>query len=123
MRGQRLFHDIWIESFCQIFDDENDVIEKLSSTSLSDEQKIKFIEKVALDNVAVHGGRDIPEAVYEALEATIHRYDWEAETRQVILIGDAPPHPKPRGSVTRQEVFAAANEKRININTIIVEAN
>ena len=85
-------------------------------------RKAEFLQ-VALDNVAVHGGRDIPEAVYEALEATIHRYDWEAETRQVILIGDAPPHPKPRGSVTRQEVFAAANEKRININTIIVEAN
>ena len=73
-----------------------------------------------LNRIRVAGGRDIPEAVYEALWASVQGFDWEAPERMVILIGDAPPHPRPRGSVTRDQVFQRARELDISINTIIL---
>ncbi|MCL2138146.1 MAG: VWA domain-containing protein, partial [Treponema sp.] len=44
-----------------------------------------------LNNVRVSGGGDIPEAVYEALYAGATNFAWEAGSRIMILIGDAPP--------------------------------
>jgi hypothetical protein len=38
----------------------------------------------------------------------------------IILIGDAPPHPRPRGAVTREQVFEQARERSISVNTIIL---
>ena len=73
-----------------------------------------------LNRIRVAGGRDIPEAVYEALWASVEGFDWEAPERRIILIGDAPPHPRPRGSVTRERVFDRARELGISINTIIL---
>lgn len=73
-----------------------------------------------VNRARVAGGRDIPEAVYEALWAAVQGYDWVADTRMLILIGDAPPHPRPRGSVTREQVFERARELGIRINTIIL---
>ena len=73
-----------------------------------------------LNRIRVAGGRDIPEAVYEALWAGVQGFDWAAPERMIILIGDAPPHPRPRGSVTREQVFERARELDIRINTIIL---
>ncbi len=73
-----------------------------------------------IDRVRVLGGRDIPEAVFEALYSGIHSYDWQAEERLIILIGDAPPHPRPRGAVTAELVYHDAKELNIEINTIIL---
>ncbi len=73
-----------------------------------------------LNRIRVAGGRDIPEAVYEALWASVQGFEWEAPERMIILIGDAPPHPRPRGSVTREQVFARARELDVSINTIIL---
>ena len=73
-----------------------------------------------IDSVRVEGGRDIPEAVYEALYSGIHSYTWEADSRLIILIGDAPPHPQPRGKVTPEMVYADAKDLGIKINTIII---
>jgi len=73
-----------------------------------------------INGIAVRGGRDIPEAVYEALYAGIHGYKWKADEREIILIGDAPPHPRPRGKVTKEMVFNDANKYDIRINTIIL---
>ena len=70
--------------------------------------------------VRVLGGRDIPEAVFEALYSGIHSYDWQAEERLIVLIGDAPPHPRPRGKVTAEMVYHDAEELGIEINTIIL---
>jgi hypothetical protein len=53
-----------------------------------------------INGVKVAGGRDIPEAVHEALDAAIRGYDWQAERRVIVLVGDAPPHTRPRGKVT-----------------------
>ncbi|MBA7705879.1 hypothetical protein ES703_114720 [subsurface metagenome] len=74
----------------------------------------------SIDHVRVLGGRDIPEAVFEALYNAVNLYDWQADSRLVVLIGDAPPHPKPRGKVTKEMVYRDAREKGILINTIIL---
>lgn len=73
-----------------------------------------------LDRIRVAGGRDIPEAVYEALWGTLQGFDWFSENRMIILIGDAPPHPRPRGSVTEDQVYDRAAELGVRINTIIL---
>ncbi len=73
-----------------------------------------------LNAIRVSGGRDIPEAVHEALHAAALSFPWEAEERIVILIGDAPPHPRPRGSITKEMVDKAAIEKDLRLNVIIL---
>ncbi len=73
-----------------------------------------------IDTIRVDGGRDIPEAVYEALYHSIHEYLWLAEARLIILVGDAPPHPRPRGKITKEMVHADAEAAGIQINTIIL---
>ncbi len=68
-------------------------------------------------------GGDIPEAVYEALYASMDFYVWRKDAyRKIILIGDAEPHPKPRGSgkYDKDLVASLAQEKGIVIDTIIV---
>jgi len=73
-----------------------------------------------LNTIHVGGGGDIPEAVYEALYAGATRFPWEAESRIMILIGDGPPHPKPRGNVTREMSENAARERKIKVNAILL---
>ena len=78
-----------------------------------------------LNNFIIKGkeGGDIPEAVYEALWASMEFYKWrEDATRKIILIGDAEPHPKPRGSgkYSKELVVQTVAEKQIPIDTIIV---
>lgn len=71
-------------------------------------------------------GGDIPEAVYEALFASMSYYDWrDGAQKKVILIGDAEPHPKPRGNgkITKELVAGMSAEKNIQIDTIIVPDN
>jgi len=73
-----------------------------------------------LNAISVQGGGDIPEAVYEALYDGATKFKWEAESRIMILIGDAPPHPKPRGKITKEMAENAAIEKNIKIHTMIL---
>ena len=78
-----------------------------------------------LNSFVIHGteGGDIPEAVYEALYGSIDFYPWDKKAqRKVILIGDAPPHPSPRGNkkYTKDNVKALADKKGITIDAIIV---
>ncbi len=78
-----------------------------------------------LNSFVIYGteGGDIPEAVYEALWGSMEFYKWRPDAyRKIILIGDAEPHPKPRGSgkYTKELVARTANEKEIVIDTIIV---
>lgn len=74
----------------------------------------------ALSSFRVQGGRDIPEAVYEGLDAAL-AYPWTRENeKRIILIGDAPPHPKPRGRVTEQGVLSRAAELDVQIDVIIL---
>jgi len=65
-------------------------------------------------------GGDIPEAVFEALHAGAIRFPWTAESRIMILIGDAPPHPRPRGKITRQIANKEIENRGIKIHAIIL---
>ena len=73
-----------------------------------------------LNGVRVFGGRDIPEAVYEALYSGVHGFDWSAESRLIILVGDAPPHARPRGKITKEMVYNDADNLGIELHTIIL---
>lgn len=68
-------------------------------------------------------GGDVPEAVYEALYGAMDFFRWQdgVSQRKVILIGDAEPHSRPRGSksYTRELVVSTALERNITIDTII----
>ncbi len=76
--------------------------------------------QASLNAIRVSGGRDIPEAVYEALHEAAVRFPWEAEERIIILIGDAPPHPRQRGNITKRMVDEAAAERNLKVNAIIL---
>jgi hypothetical protein len=73
-----------------------------------------------LDRIRPAGGRDIPEAVNEALYAALTEFDWMADNRKIILIGDAPPHPRPRGNVTPEMVDEEAERLGVSVHVIIL---
>jgi Mg-chelatase subunit ChlD len=73
-----------------------------------------------LNAIRVSGGRDIPEAVYEALHEAATAFPWEAESRAVILIGDAPPHPRQRGRISKEMANRAAAGRNLKVNVIIL---
>ena len=72
-----------------------------------------------IDQIIVRGGKDNPEAIYEALYHACEEFEWEAANRLVILIGDAPPHPEPRGEITPAGLYELADNLSIRINIII----
>lgn len=81
-----------------------------------------------LNNFTILGneGGDVPEAVYEGLYAALEFYKWRNDAaRKIILIGDAEPHPSPRGTgkYTKQLVHDMATKKNIEIDAIIVPDN
>jgi Mg-chelatase subunit ChlD len=73
-----------------------------------------------LNAIRVSGGRDIPEAVNEALYESATAFPWAADERIVILIGDAPPHPRQRGKVSKEMVDEAARSRGLKVNAIIL---
>jgi hypothetical protein len=73
-----------------------------------------------VSNVRVSGGGDIPEAVYEALYAGATKFDWQAGKRLMFLIGDAPPHPRPRGAITKQMVDRETANREIEMHALII---
>jgi hypothetical protein len=74
----------------------------------------------SLLTITIGGGRDIPEAVYEALYEAATKFRWQAESRLVILIGDAPPHPRPRGRITKEMVAKELAARRVKVSAIIL---
>jgi hypothetical protein len=74
----------------------------------------------SLNAIRVLGGRDIPEAVYEALYEGATAFPWEAESRVMILIGDAPPHPRQRGRVSKTMVDEVVAERDLKVSAIIL---
>ena len=75
-----------------------------------------------LKAISVYGGMDVPEAVYEALLAAATEFDWQADRRQMVLVGDAPPHPTPRGKVGLADVTREAGTRHIEMDTIVEPA-
>ena len=78
-----------------------------------------------LNKITIRGneGGDVPEAVYEALYASLTYFEWRPNAdRNIILIGDAEPHPFPKGTkkISESDVMELAKSKDVKINTIIV---
>ncbi|MDR3138637.1 MAG: VWA domain-containing protein [Treponema sp.] len=73
-----------------------------------------------LNAIRVNGGRDIPEAVYEALYEAALKFPWEAESKLVVLIGDAPPHPRQRGDISKEMADEAVARRDIKVHAIIL---
>ena len=81
-----------------------------------------------LNSIRIYGteGGDMPEAVYEALYASSQFYKWRSPAeKRVILIGDAQPHPSPRGTgkYSKEYVMNLAKEKEIKIRCILLPQN
>jgi len=75
----------------------------------------------SLNAVRATGGKDIPEAVNEALYDSVLLFPWDkTAAKVVILIGDAPPHPVPLGNITEDMVFEAAKSAGVKINAVIL---
>lgn len=78
-----------------------------------------------LNSIKILGkeGGDIPEAVYEAMYGSVKFYDWRPDAQKlIILIGDAEPHPTPRGTgkYSREYVMGFAKEKQVKIRSILL---
>ncbi len=78
-----------------------------------------------LNSLVIRGkeGGDIPEAVYEALFASAKFYAYRPDAyRKVILIGDAEPHPTPRGTrkYSKDYVTKVLQEENINLDAILL---
>jgi hypothetical protein len=73
-----------------------------------------------LNAIRVSGGRDIPETVYEAVHQAAVFFPWSAEEKIVILIGDAPPHTKPRGKITKEMVYDEVALRQLKVIPIIL---
>lgn len=78
-----------------------------------------FFER-RLNSAVVWGGGDIPEAVYEAIYDGAEKFPWAAESRVIILAGDAPPHPEPKGKITGEAAYQKAAEKNITVSAILL---
>jgi hypothetical protein len=102
--GIVLFKDYWPDDY---------ITKKFPFTS-----DIAAFERT-VKSVTVLGGKDIPEAEFEALYAAATEFDWSADRRQVILVTDAPPHPEPRGKVLFADVIREAEARRIEADAII----
>jgi Mg-chelatase subunit ChlD len=76
-----------------------------------------------LDGIKAKGGRDIPEAVYEAIYDGVVKSKWtesNAANRVLVLIGDAPPHLRPRGKISKHDAMNAARKANVQVHTIIL---
>ncbi|MDR1839792.1 MAG: VWA domain-containing protein [Treponema sp.] len=73
-----------------------------------------------LNAINVRGGGDLPEAVYEALYEGAISFSWEAESRIMLLIGDGPPHPTPRGKIVKEMVDNVINERNIKVHAMLL---
>lgn len=87
----------------------------------------KFVSQLNSFTINGREGGDIPEAVYEALYGATSYFDWASDSqKKVILIGDAEPHSKPRGTTVKctfDLVNDLAIKKNILIDTIITPDN
>ncbi len=84
--------------------------------------------KQQLNSVKILGreGGDIPEAVYEAMFAASEFYKWRGDAqKEIILIGDAQPHPTPRGTgkYSKDYVMNVVKSRNIKIHSILLPSD
>lgn len=83
----------------------------------------QFTKNLGTVKIKGNEGGDVPEAVYEALFASLSFYDWRSDAqKKIILIGDAEPHSTPRETkkISQEQVLSLAQEKGIVLDCIIV---
>jgi hypothetical protein len=73
-----------------------------------------------LNQAQADGGGDIPEAVVEALWAGLNNFHWQADNRVILLFGDAPQHPTPRGAITEAMVRQKADEEKVELQMVML---
>jgi hypothetical protein len=73
-----------------------------------------------LNAIRVRGGGDTPEAVYEDLYEGADQFPWEAESRILVLVGDAHPHPRQRGKISREMAYQKIEDMGIKVDAIIL---
>ena len=71
-----------------------------------------------LNEITVRGGGDKPEAVHEAIYTALNELEWSSNKRLLIQVGDAPPHPKPKGEVTELMVLAKSRAMLVQLQQI-----
>jgi hypothetical protein len=77
----------------------------------------------ALDELRADGGGDAPEGVNQALHDAVHLISWSDEkgtSRQIVLVGSAPPHTDYEEDVPHSVTCAAAVERGIVIHAVLV---
>ncbi|MGL1890449.1 MAG: VWA domain-containing protein [Spirochaetaceae bacterium] len=84
---------------------------------VDDFEKVQMI----LNSIKVVGGRDIPEAVFEALYAAQTTLEWKNSAKIIVQVGDAPPHPEPRGEITSEMVYQMSRDNKITIFPIMLK--
>ena len=72
-----------------------------------------------IKGITAYGGGDIPEAVYEALLSAATDFDWQADRRQIVLVTDAPPHPKPKGKIAFADAAREMGARGLELDSII----
>jgi len=74
----------------------------------------------SLNAIVTWGGGDVPEAVYEALYDGAEKFPWAAESRLLILAGDAAPHPEPKGEISQEMVFQKIAGNDLKLSAILL---
>jgi hypothetical protein len=96
-----------------------DYMEEYLTRTIPFQRTFELIQD-SLNKAKAFGGGDKPEAVLEALYGGLTGYDWEAEARMLILIGDAPQHDVPRGRITEDMVTSLSSELGVEIVSIML---
>jgi hypothetical protein len=73
-----------------------------------------------LDQAQAAGGGDIPEAAVEATWAGLTSFRWTAVNKVLLVIGDAPQHPAPRGNVTEAMVRDRARQDGVEVEMLML---
>ncbi len=94
-----------------------DYMEDYLTQVVTFQSDVSVIQK-ALNQATAAGGGDIPEAVVEGLWSALNSFDWQAGHRLILVIGDAPQHNLPRGSITEAMVHQTALEKNVEIQIV-----
>jgi len=77
--------------------DDYEYTVKMTALKKADKEGLEKLQRFLRETEA-YGGGDIPEALYEGLEAAINKAGWAKGTKKIIIIfGDAPPRPEDNG--------------------------
>lgn len=95
-----------------------DYMEAYLNKVLPFEKDYTLLKKNIFYYLKASGGRDIPEAVQEAMEKAVNSFPWANDKRLIILIGDAPGHPDKNNK--RKEILSRAEFNKIEIYSLLV---